>query len=131
MALNDLTGPSAGPLARIPYFIHSFPAQRFHQVSLPDGLVSVLLVVSPSHVFPLTSFWTLLCNSLGSPNELDAILSNLGSLSDNASGSSAESLVSAGELFSALDAPSIHGWFHCALEYVLELFRHREVLAHT
>ena len=23
MALNDLTGPSAGPLARIPYFIHS------------------------------------------------------------------------------------------------------------
>ena len=28
MALNDLTGPSAGPLAQIPYFIHSFKDQN-------------------------------------------------------------------------------------------------------
>ena len=33
MALNDLTGPSAGPLARIPYFIHSFINYVYDQYS--------------------------------------------------------------------------------------------------
>ena len=48
MVLNDLTGPSTGPLAQIPYFIHSLP----HPLSTVCMCVSVSSSLSPlSHWF--------------------------------------------------------------------------------
>ena len=47
--------------------LHNPLAQHFHHVCLPDGGISVLLEVSPSHVVPPTPSLTLLWGSLGFP----------------------------------------------------------------
>ena len=52
MALNDLTGPSAGPLARIPYCIHSFIYQEEFALQswLGNALKRLSQIISLYHI---------------------------------------------------------------------------------
>ena len=53
MALNDLTGRSAGPLARIPYFIHSFKlTQRL--ITSQYFVIIAYTVMSNKHILILS-----------------------------------------------------------------------------